>query len=47
MAKDDLTGNMPMENLVHLFRDQKQETGVNYDLFQKAYLEAAGVFPAH
>lgn len=47
MAKDDLTGNMPMENLVHFFRDQSLETGVDFDRFQEAYLAAAGVFPAH
>lgn len=47
MAKDDLTGNMPMENLVHFFHDQQQETGVDFERFQEAYLQAASVFPTH
>lgn len=47
MAKDDLTGNMPMENLVTLFKEKKMPTGVDFDLFQKAWLEADLVFPKH
>lgn len=47
MAKDDLTGNMPMENLVHFFRDQELTTGVDLELFGQAYLEAEVVFPKH
>ena len=45
MAKDDLTGNMPMENLVSFFRDDA--TGIDPTLFQQAYREAATVFPTH
>jgi len=45
MAKDDLTGNMPMENLVTLFKEKNIPTGVDFDLFQKAWLEADVVFP--
>ena len=45
MAKDDLTGNMPMENLVTFFKEKGIPTGVDFDLFQKAWLEADLVFP--
>ena len=47
MAKDDLTGNMPMEHLVYYFAEQQKVTGVDVELFQQAYLEAAQVFPGH
>lgn len=47
MAKDDLTGNMPMEHLVHFFQEQGNDTGVDQKIFQEAYLEAARVFPTH
>ncbi|MEL7222327.1 MAG: hydroxymethylglutaryl-CoA lyase, partial [Bacteroidota bacterium] len=47
MAKDDLTGNMPMENLVHYFAEQKLDTGVHLDIFGEAYAAAAEVFPDH
>lgn len=47
MAKDDLTGNMPMENLVTYFRESGRETGVDWERFQGAYQRAAQVFPAH
>ena len=45
MAKDDLTGNMPMENMVYYFRDNKLETGVDEKEFGKAYEMAMEVFP--
>lgn len=47
MAKDDLTGNMPMENLISYFQEHDQPTGVDADLFRQAYLEAVDVFPSH
>ncbi len=47
MAKDDLTGNMPMENMVFYFQDQKQETGVDIDEFRKCFEMALEVFPKH
>lgn len=47
MAKDDLTGNMPMENLVTYFHDRQMNTNVDKDLFQKAWLDADKVFPKH
>lgn len=45
MAKDDLTGNMPMENMVHFFKNRNVETGVNLTEFQKAMEMAVEVFP--
>lgn len=47
MAKDDLTGNMPMENMVFYFQDEKQKTGVNEDAFRKSFEMALDVFPKH
>ncbi len=47
MAKDELTGNMPMENLITYFQETEQPTGVNWSVFQQAYLEANEVFPVH
>lgn len=47
MAKDDLTGNMPMENLVTYFQDKQMNTNVDIDVFQKAWLDADKVFPKH
>ncbi|MCB0638842.1 MAG: hydroxymethylglutaryl-CoA lyase [Lewinella sp.] len=46
MAKDDLTGNMPMENLVTFFRERATPTGVDWARFQQAYQRAGAVFPA-
>lgn len=45
MAKDDLTGNMPTENLVHFFQKREPDTKVNFEEFEKAMLMAAEVFP--
>jgi hydroxymethylglutaryl-CoA lyase len=45
MAADDLTGNMPTENLVSYFNQNNIETGLNSDLFQQSMLEAVSVFP--
>ncbi len=47
MAKDELTGNMPMENMVHYFRDRGTETGIDYQQFQTSYIMASEIFPAH
>ncbi|MEO1258350.1 MAG: hydroxymethylglutaryl-CoA lyase [Bacteroidota bacterium] len=47
MAKDDLTGNMPMENMVFYFQDEKIQTGVNDAEFRKSYTMAIDVFPKH
>jgi hydroxymethylglutaryl-CoA lyase len=46
MAKDDLTGNMPMENLVLYFEEQRVPTGIDRDAFLEAMALAAEVFPA-
>lgn len=45
MAKDDLTGNMPMENMVHFFKQLGVETGVDDLAFEKAMELALEVFP--
>jgi hydroxymethylglutaryl-CoA lyase len=45
MAKDDLTGNMPMENLVRYFEEQGVATGVEREAFLEAMAMAAEVFP--
>ncbi|MEZ4952588.1 MAG: hydroxymethylglutaryl-CoA lyase [Saprospiraceae bacterium] len=45
MAKDDLTGNMPMENMVFFFQDEKIPTGVDEENFRKSYAMAIDVFP--
>ena len=47
MAKDELTGNMPMENLVTYFQEEAMNTGVNWSIFQEAYRMANEVFPSH
>lgn len=45
MAKDDLTGNMPTENLVAFFEKVEADTGINRELFLKAMRQAVEVFP--
>ncbi len=45
MAKDDLTGNMPMEKMLGYFDERKVETGVDRDIVDQALLAAADVFP--
>ncbi len=45
MAKDDLTGNMPTENLAHYFKNRHKITGVKQDAFEKAMRMAEEVFP--
>lgn len=45
MAKDDLTGNMPMENMLLYFTDEGIETGVEMVAFQEAMAMAGDVFP--
>jgi hydroxymethylglutaryl-CoA lyase len=46
MAKDDLTGNMPTENLVSYFDEMKQDIGLNRENLEEAMKIAAKVFPA-
>jgi hydroxymethylglutaryl-CoA lyase len=47
MAKDDLLGNMPTENLVNYFTEK--QLGANFDLkaFEDSLRMANNVFPAH
>lgn len=45
MAKDDLTGNMPTENMIHYFTNIGEPLGLNEKAFQKAMLLAVEVFP--
>lgn len=45
MAKDDLTGNMPTENMLFYFLDEGIETGVDLDAFREAMAMAGSVFP--
>ncbi len=45
MAKDDLTGNMPMEHLVYFFRKEGEPLGVKPELFQQAMQLSQKVFP--
>ncbi len=45
MAKDELTGNMPTENMLAFFREKKIETGLDLQAFQQAMKMAAQIFP--
>lgn len=45
MAKDDLTGNMPTENMLAYFMEKKVPTGIDSNLFLEAMVQAAEVFP--
>lgn len=45
MAKDDLTGNMPTENMLFYFLDEGIDTGVDLDAFREAMAMAGSVFP--
>lgn len=45
MAKDDLTGNMPMENMVYYFDDHNVLDNLDLDAFRMAYDMAQEVFP--
>lgn len=47
MAKDDLTGNMPTENLVYFFLDRQEPTGIDLEQFGKSVVMAERVFPLH
>ncbi len=44
MAKDELTGNMPMENMVSYFDQNKIETGLDMDAFAIAMNGTTSVF---
>ncbi|NNF35021.1 MAG: hydroxymethylglutaryl-CoA lyase [Saprospiraceae bacterium] len=44
MAKDDLTGNMPTENLIQYFKEIDVETGLNEDAFANAMQYSSLIF---
>lgn len=45
MAKDDLTGNMAMENLIFFFDEMGEDPGINRTAFGKSMAMALEVFP--
>jgi hydroxymethylglutaryl-CoA lyase len=45
MATDDLTGNMPTENLVQYFNQNNITIGLNQEAFSQSMIEALNVFP--
>lgn len=47
MAKDDLTGNMPTENMIAYFHEVEDPTGINLEILLRALAKAQEVFPAH
>lgn len=47
MAKDDLIGNMPTENLINYFEREQLGTQFSIPAFEACLREAALVFPAH
>ena len=44
MAKDDLTGNMPTEQMLHYFHQHQIETGLDMDAFAKSMKSSELVF---
>lgn len=44
MAKDDLTGNMPTEQMLDWFELNQVETGVHKEAFSQAYVTSSTVF---
>ncbi len=47
MAKDDLTGNMPTENLLYFFDEREIDLGLDEMEFIKAMSMANEIFPKH
>ena len=45
MASDKLTGNMPTENLLSYFDNNKIYTGIDKETFKEAMLLSASIFP--
>ncbi len=45
MAADELTGNMPTENMLDFFRAQGVDTGLDMDAFDEAVKMSSRVFP--
>ena len=44
MAADDLTGNMPTEEIIQTLTEEKVALSINHEAFQKALTLSAGVF---
>jgi len=47
MAKDDLTGNMPTEKVLHFFDEMHIELPLNLPQFRHAYQMASELFPVY
>lgn len=47
MAKDDLTGNMPTENMIAYFVENQEIGAIDLQAFSKSLQMAVEVFPAH
>ncbi len=45
MAKDDLTGNMPTENMITYFEEIGEDLGIDKDAFLQSMMQANDVFP--
>jgi hydroxymethylglutaryl-CoA lyase len=45
MAKDDLTGNMPTENLVYYFEEMEEDLDINRKAFNQSLSIAMDIFP--
>lgn len=45
MAKDDLTGNMPTENMIGYFNEMNEKLGFNTDLLNQSLAKTFSVFP--
>ncbi len=44
MAKNELTGNMPTEQLIRYFKEQNIPLGLSFKAFDKAYQQSTNVF---
>jgi hydroxymethylglutaryl-CoA lyase len=47
MAKDELTGNMPTENLINYFSEVHENLHIDNAAFQQAFSMVSEVFPGH
>lgn len=47
MAKDELTGNMATENLLHYFKEKNIDLKIDENAFQESMMMSASVFPLH
>ena len=45
MAKDELTGNMPTENMIRYFQQEGIDLGLDQKAFDEALVEAQQIFP--